>query len=294
MTSARLCAGLAFFLGTVLIGFVLAASENGQTAWYYHVKTGGTGGQPVQSEADPGLSSCWNSINAAFASVKSRATPGPWIIQVDDEATYDEAVPLVDLQTSSSEALTLTKAPWLPGRPTIYPRQLCRSALAINGRWFQAGDPPDLPRPTSRQVTYVTVRGFILKNNAAGTGKTNQLNLFTDNQADLTEGLHIIEDCHFDGQNQVYDARVPILIRGACINTVFRRNVVRDFAINDDSRKGQGIVFPTGKPLSAIVGQPEITVADNTFYGNHGNNKGCVFEAFNDAANQRYYKVVLE
>ena len=39
----------------------------GQTAWYYHVKAAGTGGKPVQSEADPGLPFCWNSINAAFA-----------------------------------------------------------------------------------------------------------------------------------------------------------------------------------------------------------------------------------
>jgi len=78
----------------------------GQSAWYYHVKTGGTGGKPVQSETDPGLAYCWNSINAAFAAVKSRATAGPWIIQVDDEATYDEAVSLSDFQTSSAETLT--------------------------------------------------------------------------------------------------------------------------------------------------------------------------------------------
>lgn len=103
-----------------------------RAASYYHVKTGGTGGKPVQSESDPGLSFCWNSINAAFAAVKSRTTSGPWIIQVDDEATYDEAVVLSDFQTSSTETLTLTKAPWLVGRPTIYPSQPKKQALLIN------------------------------------------------------------------------------------------------------------------------------------------------------------------
>jgi len=277
---------------SLVLAGLLNVTAAGQSLWYYHVKIGGRGGQPVQTEADPGLSSCWNSINAAFAAVKNRTTPGPWIIQVDDEATYDEAVALFDLQTSSTETLTLTKAPWLAGRPTIYPSQPCRSALDINGRWPGAGDPlPGQPGQTSRRVTYVTVRGFTLKNNAAGTDKTTELNVFSDNQSYLTGGLHIIEDCHFDGQNQVYDSRVPILIHGTCINTVFRRNVFRDFTINDDSRKGQGIVFLTYMPVSTVVGQPHITVADNTFYGN---NKGCVFEAFNDAANKRYYKVVFE
>jgi hypothetical protein len=286
------------------VSLVLAGLSNvtaaGQSPWYYHVKTGGTGGKPVQSEAEPGLSSCWNSINAAFAAVKSRATPGPWVIQVDDEATYDEAVALSDLQTSSTETLTLTKAPWLAGRPTIYPSQPCQSALAIDGRW-PGGDPlpgqigqPSLPgqpgRPL-RRLTYVTVRGFILKNNAAGTGKDAELNVFSDNQSYLTEGLHIIEDCLFDGQNQVYDARVPILIHGTCINTVFRRNVIRDFTINSDSRRGQGIVFLTYKPVSTVAGQPQITVADNTFCGNH---EGNLFECFGDAINKRYYQVIFE
>ncbi|MDP1591795.1 MAG: hypothetical protein Q8M07_28815, partial [Prosthecobacter sp.] len=77
-------------LASLILAGLLSMSAAGQTAWFYHVKTGGTGGEPVQSETDPGLSSCWNSINAAFAAVKSRTTPGPWIIQVDDEATYDE------------------------------------------------------------------------------------------------------------------------------------------------------------------------------------------------------------
>ena len=106
-------------LVSLVLAGLLGTTAAGQTAWYYHVKTGGTGGKAVQSETDPGLSSCWNSINAAFAAVKSRTTPGPWIIQVDDEATYDEAVVLSDLRTSSTETLTLTKAPWLAGRPTI-------------------------------------------------------------------------------------------------------------------------------------------------------------------------------
>ena len=276
---------------SLVVAGLLSTTAAGQTAWYYHVKTGGTGGKPVQSEADPGLASCWNSINAAFAAVKSRATPGPWIIQVDDEATYDEAVALSGLQTSSTETLTLTKAPWLVGRPTIYPSQLYRSALAINGLWYEADDPlPGQPGQTSRRVTYVTVRGFTLKNNAAGTDKTTERNLFSDNQTYLTKGFHIIEDCHFDGQKQVYDSRVPILINGTCINTVFRRNVFRDFTINEDSMKGRSEVIVMTMPVSTVVGEPEITVADNTFYGN----KGCVFECMGDAANKRYYKVVFE
>ena len=107
----------------LVVSLVLAGLSSmiaaGQAAWYYHVKTGGTGGKPVQSETDPGQASCWNSLNAAFAVVKNRATPGPWIIQVDDTATHDEAVAPIDLLTSSTETLTLTNAPWLAGRPTI-------------------------------------------------------------------------------------------------------------------------------------------------------------------------------
>ena len=62
----------------LVVSLVLAglssATAAGQAAWYYHVKTGGTGGQPVQSETDPGVASCWNSINAAFAAVKSHSS----------------------------------------------------------------------------------------------------------------------------------------------------------------------------------------------------------------------------
>ena len=281
--------------GLVLSGLFSQAAA-GQSPWYYHVKTGGTGGKPVQSEADPGLSSCWNSINAAFAAVKGRTTPGPWIIQVDDEATYDEAVILVGLQTSSTETLTLTKAHWLAGRPTIYPGQLFQSALAINGLWPGAGDPlPGQPGQTSRRVTYVTVRGFTLKNNASGTDKTTELPLFIDNQSYLTNGVHLIEDCFFDGQKQIYDSRNGILIHGTCINTVFRRNVVQDFTINDTNKvslflRGHGSAFVMSEPVTNVVGHPQVTIADNTFDGN----KGMVAAFVGDADKQRCYKLIFE
>ena len=191
-----------------------------QAAWYYHVKTGGMGGKPLPSEADPSPLSCWNSINAAFAAVKSRATPGPWIIQVDDEATYDEAVVLSGLKTSSIETLTLTKAPWLVGTPTIYPRGPFRSALALQGLWPGTGEGRLLGG-----MTYVTVRGFTLKNNVGGTDKTTELPLFTDNQNYMTEGLHIVEDCVFDGQKQVYDSRTPDM--GVFENVRFFQDISR-------------------------------------------------------------------
>lgn len=283
-------------LAGLFLAGLLNMTADGQTAWYYHVKTGGTGGKPVQSKIDPGLPSCWKSINAAFAAVKSRTTPGPWIIQVDDEATYDEAVVLSDLQTSSTETLTLTKAPWLAGRPTIYPSQLFQRALAINGLWPGTGDPfPDQPGQASRRVTYLTVRGFTLKNNASGTDKTTEEPVFSDNQSYLTEGQHLIEDCHFDGQNQVYDSRNPILIYGTCINTVFRRNVVQDFTINDTNKvsqflRGHGNVFVMTEPVTNVVGQPQVTIADNTFDGN----KDLVATFVGDADNQRCYKLTFE
>jgi hypothetical protein len=254
----------------------------GQDGWYYHVKSGGTGGKPVPSDADPGLSSCWNSINAAFAAVKSRATPGPWIIQVDDEATYDEAVVLTGLQTSSTETFTLTKAPWLAGRPTIYPHQPVWSVLGIHGLW-----------PATREgrliggLTYVTVRGFTFRSNMAATDQTAKYFLFTDNQTYMTEGLHIIEDCIFDGQNQVYDKGHPIGIWGTCINTVFRRNVVQNFTVQTNN---MGVVFVMTKPVADVVGQPQVIIADNTFYGN----KGLVAEFAGDTDNQRCYKLVIE
>ena len=276
---------------SLVLAGLLSTTAGGQGAWYYHVKTGGTGGQPVQSESDPGLSSCWSSINAAFAAVKSRAAPGPWIIQVDDEATYEEAVALFDFQTSSTETLTLTKAPWLAGTPTIYPSQPKQRALAINGLWPGSSDPlPDQPGQPSRRVTYVTVRGFTLKNNAQGTDKTTEQPVFTDNQTYLTDGLHIIEDCHFDGQHQVYDSFTPILTVGTCINTVFRRNVFQNFKINEDSADNFGVVFVVTEPVSTVAGEPQVTVADNTFHGN----TGLVCECQGDVVNKRYYKLVFE
>ena len=271
----------------LLAGLVLAGQSStkaaGPSPWYYHVKTGGTGGKPIQSEADPGPSSCWNSINAAFAAVKSRATPGPWSIQVDDEATYEEAVVLSGLVTSSTETLTLTKAPWLVGTPTIYPREPFRSALAIRGLWPETGEGRLIGG-----LTYVTVRGFTLKNNASGTEKTTERPLFTDNQSYMTEGRHIIEDCLFDGQKQVYDSRNPIGIWGTCIHTVFRRNVIRDFTINETNRLG--VVLLLAKPRANVMGQPQVTIADNTFCGN----RGLVVECVGDTDNQRNYKLVIE
>jgi len=283
-----------FLLVALVLAGLSGMTAAGQSAWYYHVKAAGTGGKPVQSEAAPGLPSCWNSINAAFAAVKSRATPGPWIIQVDDEATYDEAVSLSDFQTSSAETLTLTEAPWLSGRPTIYPRQVFRRTLAINGPWPGIGESlPDEPEQVSRRVTHVTVRGFIFKNNASGTDRTTEECVFTDNQSYLTEGLHLIEDCVFDGQNQVYDSRNPIGMYRTCVNTVFRRNMVRNFIMNDTNtvnqfgRYGHGGVFVMTGPVTNLLGQAQVTIADNTFCENQG------FVAI-FAGRQKHYALLFE
>ena len=264
----------------------------GQNAWYYHVKSGGTGGQPVQSENDPGLSSCWNSINAAVASVKSRATPGPWIIQVDDEATYDESVNIYDFQTSSTETLTLTKAPWLMGRPTIYPSQPKKRAVLINGLGPGSSNPlPGQPGQPARRITYLTIRGFTLKNNAQGTGLEGDQPVFYDNQTYFTEGLHIIEDCDFDGQNQVYDCRIAVFHKGTCINTIYRRNIFHHFKMKEDPADRMfGYVFVMNMPVAPVVGQPQVTIADNKFYAN----QGLPWECMGDAANKWYYKVVFE
>jgi hypothetical protein len=232
----------------------LCATAAGQSPWYFHVKTGGTGGKPVQSEADPDLASCWNSINEAFLAVKSGTKSGPWVIQVDDEATYDEAVVLSDLQTSSTETLTVTKALWLAGRPTIYPSQPNKRALAINGLWPGTSGPlPGQPDQASRRVTCVTVRGFTLKNNVQGP---NNQPVFTDNQIHLTEGLHIIEDCQFDGQNQVYNCRGPIDLFWTCINTVIRRSIIRDFIINEELVGKLDVVFVATPPGPTVTDHP--------------------------------------
>jgi hypothetical protein len=280
----------------LVVSLVLAGLSSitaaGQTAWYYHVKTGGTGGKPVQGNLDPGLSSCWNSINAAFAAVKSRATPGPWIIQVDDEATYDESVNLFDFQTSSTETLTLTKAPWLVGRPTIYPTQPKKRALLINGLPPGRGEPlPGQPGQSARRVTYLTIRGFTLKNNAQGTDLTRDQPVISDTQTYLTEGLHMIEDCDFDGQDQVYDCRIAVFVNGTCINTVFRGNVFHHFKMREDpADKMFGYVFVMTEPVATVVGQPQVTIADNKFYAN----QGLAWECMGDAVNKRYYRVVFE
>jgi hypothetical protein len=270
------------FAIVVLAGLLrMTAAES--RPWFYHVKTGGTGGIPIQNEADPDLSFCWGSINAAFAAVQNRTTPGPWIIQVDDEATYDEAVVLSGLQTSPKETFTLTKAPWLTGRPTIYPRQLFRRALYISGLWPETGE-----GLLVGGMTYVTIRGLILKNNASGTDQSTELNLFFDNQEYMSEGWHTIEDCVFDGQGQVYDSRVAIHISGTSINTIFRRNLIVDFQINQTNLLG--VVFLMSKPVAEIVGSPGVIIADNTFCGNHG----LVAEFVSDSLNGRYFTLVFE
>lgn len=271
---------------------LLSPTAAGQSAWYFHVKTGGTGGKPVQSETDPGLSNCWNRINAAFAAVKSRTTPGPWIIQVDDEAAYDEAVVLADLQTSSTETLTLTKAPWLAGRPTIHPSQLNKRALAINGLWPGSGDPlPSQPGQSARRITYLTIRGFSLKNNAQATNLESDQPVFSDTQTYLTEGLHTFEDCDFDGQNQVYDCRIAVFVNGTCINTVFLRNVFHHFKMKEDPADIMfGYVLVMTKPVAPTVGLPQVTMTENKFYAN----QGLAWECMGDAVNKWYYKVLFE
>jgi ankyrin repeat protein len=281
---------------SIALASLLGITTATHPASFFHVKTNGTGGKPIQSEADPGLSNCWNSINTAFAAVKSRSTPGPWIIQVDDDATYDESVILSDFQTSATETLTLTKALWLSGRPTIYPRQIFRRALAINGLWPGIKDVlPDQPGQTSRRVTYVTVRGFTFKNNASGTDKTTEECVFSDNQMYLTEGQHIIEDCVFAGENQVYDSRNPILIAGTSISTVFRRNIVQGFIMNDTNKvsqfaRGHGGVFVMAEPVTNVVSRPQVTIADNQLCGN----QGVVAIFVGDTNNQRQYPLVFE
>jgi hypothetical protein len=279
-------------LASLGLSGLLVTTAAGETAWFYHVKNGGTGGKPVQSEANPGLNNCWNSINAAFAAVKSRVTPGPWIIQVDDEGTYDEAVALADIETSPVETLTLTKAPWLAGRPTIYPSQPNKRALAINGLWPGSSDPlPGQPGQPSRRLTYVTIRGFTLKNIAQGNDPNRDQPVFSDTQSYLTEGLHTIEDCDFDGQNQVYARHIAVFINGTCINTVFRRNVFHHFKMKEDLANNMlGYVFIMTKPVSAVEGQTQVTIADNKFYGNQGN----LWECLGDEVNKWFYTVVFE
>jgi serine/threonine-protein phosphatase 6 regulatory ankyrin repeat subunit B len=285
-----------FCIAGLVLESLFSRIPAGQAAWYYHVKTGGTGGKPVQSETDPGLSNCWSSINAAFTALKSRSTPGPWVIQVDDERTYDEMVILSDLQTSSTETLTLTKAPWLRGRPTIHPRKLSQSAIAINGLWPGTGDAlPDQPGQARRRVTYLTICGFVFKNNASGQDKATERHVFSDNQTYLSEGQHTVEDCLFEGDHQIYDSRSPILIYGTCINTVFRSNIVQNFTLNDTNKvdlfgRGHGCVFVMAEPVTNVADRPQAIVAGNIFQGN----QGLVVCFTGDGDRRRYYSVLFE
>ncbi|MCX5643647.1 MAG: ankyrin repeat domain-containing protein [Phycisphaerae bacterium] len=252
--------------------------------WYYHVNSAaapsnvGTAYQNY-STPFPAPSVCWHNISDALKAVKTDAHEGPWVIQVDDTATYDDAVTIADFRTNASATLTIRKNPALSGRPTVYPTAAGKRAFNIGGDGQKDGN-----------NSYVTIQGFAMSNNATGTDTTTENCLFIINENNQAMGQMIVEDCVFDGLGQTYDVRNTVAIYFFHVDSIFRNNEVKNFR---DTESGTGWLkglLVLGPEASSIVGGQKLQIISNSFH----DNTGQLIEFKGNQANNWMYSSLFE
>jgi hypothetical protein len=254
------------------VSLILAGLLNGISAeqghWYYHVNSAarpGNVGTAHQGYGDafPDANTCWHNISDALDAIKTDGHDGPWVVQVDDTARYDDSVAVVGFKTNATATLTIRKNPALQGRPTVYPSAQGKAALYIGADSQLDGE-----------NSYVTIQGFSMSNNAGGTERSTEMPVFADCQANLTAGRIVIEDCIFDGLGQTYDTRNTVMIYDCCIDTVFRNNEVRNFIASKKRtepgpERNAGLLVVAPRKASSAGGQ-KVEIIRNGFHDNIG------------------------
>jgi ankyrin repeat protein len=252
--------------------------------WYYHVNSAaapsnvGTAYQDY-STPFPAPSVCWHNISDALNAIKKDGHDGPWVVQVDDTATYDEGVTISDFPTNASATLTIRKNPALSGRPTVYPTAAGKRAFNIGGDGQKDGN-----------NSYLTIQGFAMSNNATGTDTTTENCLFIINENNQAMGQMIVEDCVFDGLGQTYDARNTVAIYFFHVDSIFRNNEVKNFR---DTARGAGWLkglLVTEPQASSIAGGQKLQIISNSFH----DNTGQLIEFKGNLANNWMYSSLFE
>jgi len=252
--------------------------------WYYHVNSAaapGNVGTAYQNYSTPfpAPSVCWHNISDALNAIKKDGHDGPWVVQVDDTATYDDAVTISDFPTNASATLTIRKNPALSGRPTVYPTAAGKRAFNIGGDGQKDGN-----------NSYLTIQGFAMSNNATGTDTTTENCLFIINENNQAMGQMIVEDCVFDGLGQTYDVRNTVAIYFFHVDSIFRNNEVKNFR---DTARGTGWLkglLVTEPQASSIVGGQKLQIISNSFH----DNTGQLIEFKGNLANNWMYSSLFE
>jgi ankyrin repeat protein len=252
--------------------------------WYYHVRftaVPGNVGRALQDYRSPfpDPNVCWHSISDALSAIKADGHEGPWVVQVDDAATYDDSVTVSNFPTNASATLTIRKNPSLSGRPTVYP-------AAAHERAFNIGRDDQKDGNNS----YVTIQGFTISNNATGSDTATEDCLFIINENNQAMGQIVVEDCVFDGLGQTYDVRNTVAIYFFHVDTIFRNNEVKNFR---DTVRGTGWLkglLVTEPQATPIVGGQKLQVVGNSFH----DNTGQLIEFKGNLANNWTYSSLFE
>jgi hypothetical protein len=123
---------------SLVLASLLNVTSAGQEPWYYHVNSAAALGNAGTAHQDyenpfPDPNGCWHNITDALNAIKADGYGGPWVVQVDDTARYDDAVTVWGFKTNATATLTLRKNPALKGRPTVYPAAQGKAAFYIGG-----------------------------------------------------------------------------------------------------------------------------------------------------------------
>jgi len=262
----------------VLTG-LLQGTSAGRPSWYYHVTSAaavGNVGTAHQGYTIPEPKECWHDISDALNAIKADGHEGPWVVQVDDTARYDDSVTIMRFKTSATATLTIRRNPALKGRPTIYPSAEGKAALNIGGDSQRDGE-----------NNYVTVQGFIMSNNASGTERSTEMPVLANGQANLTAGRIVIEDCVFDGLGQTYDTRNTLMIYNCRVDTIFRNNEVRNFIAKKKPtepgpERNAGLVV-AGPHNAVNSAGHRVEIVGNSFHDNVG-----ILSEFAENPNQQH------
>ncbi len=270
-----------FLCVSLVLTGLLHGTSGGEQPWYYHVTAAapvGNAGTAHQNYVNPfpAPEECWHNISDALNAIKADGHEGPWVVQVDDTATYDDSVTIWGFKTSASSNLTLRKNPALRGRPTIYPSAQGKLAVNIGGDSQQDGE-----------NSYVTVQGFIMSNNASGTDRSSEMPVLANGQANLTAGRIVIEDCIFDGLGQTYDTRNTLMIYNCRVDTIFRNNEVRNFIAKKKPaepgpERNAGLVVVGPQNAGNPAGH-RVEIVGNSFHDNAG-----ILSEFAENPNQQH------
>lgn len=174
------------------------------------IKPAGDGGQliTVSKTGKADFDSITNAYNQVVKRTGGTLTAN-WTIKVLDTSVYDESVNVNNLVTSAAARLTICSSDPYGNKPTIYPSQDAARPITVHG------------------TDFVTIRGFIFKNNQVTSGEAMTGVNFTGHAPPDSQVMW--DNCVWDGQGQTYPFKAGVFCWDPNCNITIQNSTFQNF-----------------------------------------------------------------